>query len=421
MTVKSDTRRRLATLGKSTLAITSALVVTVGGAGFVAYESLMSSVTIEQIADSGESAEAGGAIGVSTDPGDRLPAPDRTDENTSSSDDDDYSISPGGENILVIGSDTRSGDSGKVGAGTSADVGEGARSDVNMLVHINEEKTSVKVISFPRDLDINRPDCIAWNNDAAEYDTDRTIPGEDHVKLNSAYAVGGPRCLSKVISTITSGSAQGLPVNRFLAVDFGGFIKAVDALGGVDVCVQKPMEDDELGLIFSAPGKHHVDGRKALDFARARKVVSESRSDYDRIVRQQYLIRQSVSKLIGSGAVTKPEKMADLVSVVSNSMYGQNLNSEDLISLARLTAKIGVKNIEFHTVPTTGTEGGNEVIDRSAMKKLVSDVVSLSPRSNGGVTSSPPVPESKKTSAPRAKPKGGISAPRQASPLICNS
>ncbi len=89
-------------------------------------------------------------------------------------------------------------------------------------------------------------------------------------KLNSAYAVGGPKCLVKVVQKLS-----GLSVNRFMAVDFTGFAKMVDALGGVEVCSTTPLEDYESGHRARQPGRQMVDGHTALNYVRARQVTTE--------------------------------------------------------------------------------------------------------------------------------------------------
>ena len=135
----------------------------------------------------------------------------------------------GDENFLIVGVDSRFGQNGDMGAGTTADAG-GARSDTVMLVNIPANRKRVVAVSFPRDLAINPMQCEAWNAETGEYGplyNDRTQTyGPDKVytetKLNSAYAVGGPKCLVKVIQKLS-----GLSVNRFMAVDFAGFSKMV--------------------------------------------------------------------------------------------------------------------------------------------------------------------------------------------------
>ena len=144
----------------------------------------------------------------------------------------------GDENFLIVGVDSRFGENSDMGAGDTQDAG-GTRSDTVMLVNIPANRKRVVAVSFPRDLAITPMQCEAWNPETHEYgplyDEETGSYGPDRVytesKLNSAYAFGGPKCLVKVIQKLS-----GLSVNRFMAVDFAGFAKMVDALGGVEVC-----------------------------------------------------------------------------------------------------------------------------------------------------------------------------------------
>lgn len=125
-----------------------------------------------------------------------------------------------------------------MGAGDTEDAG-GARSDTIMLVNIPANRKRVVAVSFPRDLAITPMKCEAWNPDTGAYgplyDEETGKYGDRYIytetKLNSAYAFGGPKCLVKVIQKLS-----GLSINRFIAIDFAGFAKMVDALGGVEVC-----------------------------------------------------------------------------------------------------------------------------------------------------------------------------------------
>ncbi|MGH3554823.1 MAG: LCP family protein, partial [Mycobacterium sp.] len=143
----------------------------------------------------------------------------------------------GDENFLIVGIDSRAGANAEIGAGDAEDAG-GARSDTVMLVNIPANRKRVVAVSFPRDLAITPIQCEAWNPDTGAYgplydpDTEKYGPKNVYTetKLNSAFAFGGPKCLVKEIQKLT-----GLSINRFIAIDFTGFAKMVDALGGVEV------------------------------------------------------------------------------------------------------------------------------------------------------------------------------------------
>src|SRR6202008_1979325 len=198
----------------------------------------------------------------------------------------------GDENFLIVGVDSRFGENSDMGAGDTADAG-GSRSDTVMLVNIPANRKRVVAVSFPRDLAITPMQCEAWNPDTGKYgpiyDPKTKTWGPKMVytetKLNSAFAFGGPKCLVKEIQKLS-----GLNINRFIAVDFSGFAKMVDALGGVEVCSRTPLHDYELGTVLDHSGRQVLDGPTALNYVRARQVTTETNGDYGRIKRQQLFL-----------------------------------------------------------------------------------------------------------------------------------
>jgi LCP family protein required for cell wall assembly len=150
-----------------------------------------------------------------------------------------------------------------------------------MIVHVPDDRSAVTVVSFPRDLEITRPACERWDPVSGAYSPE-VLPPTPRVKLNSAYAAGGPRCVTRTIQEIS-----GLAVNRFLGVDFQGFQGMVDAVHGVPICVERPVDDSVLGPIIAQAGPTVLTGQQALDYVRARHVDGDPSSDYGRIQRQQ--------------------------------------------------------------------------------------------------------------------------------------
>ncbi|MFD6464088.1 LCP family protein, partial [Streptomyces roseolus] len=203
--------------------------------------------------------------------------------------------------------DTRAGQNGKVGAGTLDDA-EGARADTVMLVHIPKNRKRVVAVSFPRDLDVTRPQCNGWDNDKAEY-TKETFPSAIGDKLNAVYALAGPKCLVSVIRKMT-----GLSIGHFIGIDFAGFESMVDTIGGVEVCATKPIEDGVLGTVLEKGGKQMINGATALNYVRARHVYGEERSDYDRINRQQRFMASLLRGALSSKVLFNPDKFTGFVN-----------------------------------------------------------------------------------------------------------
>ncbi|MGW4477248.1 LCP family protein [Rhodococcus triatomae] len=268
-------------------------------------------------------------------------------------------VDPGGqygdETYLIVGTDTRAGANAAVGAGTEADA-EGARSDTVILVNIPADRSRVVAVSFPRDLDVDLPSCQAWDNTAAQY-TDEINPGGYSDKLNSAYALGGPKCLVKVIQKMS-----GLKIGHFIGMDFSGFESMVNEIGGVEVCTTTPLVDGELGTVIATPGRQTIDGVTALNYVRARKVDAEGNGDYGRIKRQQVFLSSLLRGALSNKVLFDPGKLNGFISAFTKETFVQNVDTKSLVTLGRSLQKVDAGAVTFLTVPTAGTnEYGNEI------------------------------------------------------------
>jgi len=281
-----------------------------------------------------------------------------------SSDIRDRDAQNGDENFLIIGVDSRIGVNGQMGAGDTS-VAQGVRSDTIMLVNIPASRNRVVAVSFPRDLAITPMNCQAWDPETGKYgpvydqSTDEWSDNErpTTTKLNSAYALGGPKCLVKVIQKIS-----GLAINRFMAVDFAGFSAMVDALGGVEVCSTTPLEDAELGTVLATAGRQKLDGAGALNYVRARSIATEDNGDYGRIKRQQLFLSSLLRSMISTETLFDISKLDEVVNTFIDDSYVDNIQTRDLVRLGQSLQGINAGRITFVTVPTTGIADyeGNE-------------------------------------------------------------
>ncbi|WP_236566983.1 LCP family protein [Nocardia sp. CY41] len=270
----------------------------------------------------------------------------------------------GDENYLLVGTDTRAGANGRLGAGTLDDA-EGARADTTMLVHIPKARNRVVVVSFPRDLDVTRPQCNGWDNEKNAY-SDEKFPSAMGDKLNAVYNLGGPMCLVSTIQRLTGAS-----INHFIGIDFAGFESMVNQIDGVEVCASKPLVDDVLGTILEHPGKQRIDGATALNYVRARHVYGEERSDYDRINRQQRFLASLLRGTLSSKVLFNPGKLNGFISAFSQHTWVQKVEPSDLLMLGRSLQKIDAGAVTFLTVPTAGTTPyGNEIPRESDIKAI---------------------------------------------------
>ena len=289
----------------------------------------------------------------------------------------------GDENFLIVGVDARTGANGDIGAGTVDDA-EGARSDTIMLVNIPADRKRVVAVSFPRDLAITPMKCQAWNAETGEYgpvyDKHTGEWSDDwrytETKINSAYALGGPKCLVKVIQKIS-----GLSINRFMAVDFAGFAKMVDALGGVEVCSTTPLEDNELGTVLATAGRQMLDGHTALNYVRARQVTTEVNGDYGRIKRQQLFLSSLLRSIISQDTLFSLSKLNNVVNMFIDDTYVDNVRTKDLVDLGQSLQGINAGHITFVTVPTTGItdEAGNEEPRTQDIRALFDAIINDDP------------------------------------------
>jgi len=288
----------------------------------------------------------------------------------------------GDENFLIVGADTRAGANSDIGAGSTEDA-EGARSDTIMLVNIPANRKRVVVVSFPRDLAITPIQCEVWNSVTGAYgpiyDEETGTYSDDIVytetKLNSTYAFGGPKCLVKEIQKLS-----GLAINRFMAVDFVGFGKMVDALGGVEVCTPSPLYDLVLGSVLEDTGRQRVNGGTALNYVRARHVTTEDNGDYGRIKRQQLFLSSLLRSLISTNTFFSPTKLNNVVNMFIGDSSVDNVTTKDLVNLGQSLQKVAAGHITFVTVPTSETdENGDEVPRMDDVRALFDAIINDDP------------------------------------------
>jgi LCP family protein required for cell wall assembly len=220
-------------------------------------------------------------------------------------------------------------------------------SDTLMLVHISADHSRVQVISLPRD---------SWVN----------IPGHGLNKINAAIGLGGVPLMVKTVE-----AATGLVVNDFVEVNFLGFVKVIDALGGVDICLPYAVDDSYTGLHMTA-GVHHVDGITALKFARDRH--SFAASDLARIGDQQQLMSSVFAEATTSGLLANPFRLQQFVSSLSDAVtVDKNFN---LVRMADELRGLRSSDITFQTVPLASanylTPTGQDAVlwDASAARAL---------------------------------------------------
>ncbi|MEU5363505.1 LCP family protein [Streptomyces sp. NPDC005925] len=208
--------------------------------------------------------------------------------------------------------------------------------DTMMIVHLSADRRRAGVVSLPRDSYATTPS-----------HTDRTThekhPGHP-LKLNAAYAEGGPQLTVRLVESMTR-----VRIDHYLEVDFTSFMKTVDVLGGVEVCTAKPLRDGYTGLDLPV-GTHRLMGGRALQYVRARHV--DAASDLSRMQRQQRFLAALIDRATSSGILLNPLRFRDVARAVLGSMRAdKGFGTDELLTLGRAMWNLSLSSSEFTTVP----------------------------------------------------------------------
>ena len=247
-------------------------------------------------------------------------------------------------NVLLLGSDSREG-KGNKGYGNASDIG-GARSDTTILLHVAGDRKSAIAVSIPRDLVITLPKCKKKGQPTGGYEG----------RFNEAIELGGPGCTIKAVEQLS-----GLEINNFMMVDFGGFKRIVDAIGGVEICVQEDVNDPMSGLQLDK-GKHVLQGEEALAFVRARKTLGDG-SDTSRIRRQQAFLASLIRGVLSIGTLLNPASLMGVLDAATKSLTAdpQMADLDNLKELALSAKDLRPSDVTFVTLPWIGNSDGATV------------------------------------------------------------
>lgn len=214
-------------------------------------------------------------------------------------------------NFLIIGSDSRNLDA------------ERGRSDVIVLLHISDDRESVHLIHFPRDLFV-------------------AIPGYSrNNKINAAYSYGGAPLLVQTVQPLV-----GVPIDHVAIVNFASFKAMTDAIGGVDVTVAQASTGFPEGVM-------RMDGATGLEFVRERKELSQG--DISRGERQQAFIKAIMLKALSQETLTNPLRFASFVdAATANMVVDEALEVGEMRDLAFAMRGVRGDDIEFVTAPWSG-------------------------------------------------------------------
>jgi LCP family protein required for cell wall assembly len=231
----------------------------------------------------------------------------------------------GDENLLLLGT----------ASGTSGAAAGAGRADTLMLTHVPAAGGKVVAISFPLGLEINRPPCPRWDAAAAAYLAE-TVPAATRTPLASAYQVGGPRCLVRTIQQLS-----GLAVTRFVALDLPGVAGMVDALGGVTMCLERPVGDVPAGIA-------RLDGAQAAVVA-----GTADENALAQVHRQQRLLADTFREALSGSTLLSPFATRDFAAALGRSMLSDDAGVQDLLRLTSALADGSLVPLPVGFVPNT--------------------------------------------------------------------
>jgi LCP family protein required for cell wall assembly len=231
-------------------------------------------------------------------------------------------VATGALNVLLLGSDSR------VSAGDPTTWKAGAqRTDAIMVVHVPRDRQGAYVISIPRD---------SWVR----------IPGRGSAKINAAFSWGGPALMIRTVEQLTK-----LRIDHVAIVDFTGFQKITDAVGGVSITVPKATKDMRAEF---TPGVHLMDGETALNYVRQRYDLPGG--DLDRVKRQQVWIRALLKKMRDRGTISNPATLTTTLELLAGSLAtDDDFTLEKMQQLATSVSNVGPGDVKFFTAPVAGT------------------------------------------------------------------
>ncbi|WP_424215536.1 LCP family protein [Streptomyces sp. BI20] len=242
-----------------------------------------------------------------------------------------------GLNFLLVGTDGRD----KISAEERKEFRLGGApchcTDTVMLVHLSADKERASVISLPRD---SFAEVTEAHPDAAGGKPHGAHP----IKLNAAYAEGGPQLTVRTVENLTK-----VKIDHYLEVDFTSFMRTVDAMGGVEICTAKTMRDSYTGLDL-LPGTHRLSGGQALQYVRSRHV--DGAADLGRMQRQQRFLAALIRQATTGGVLLNPVKFKEVSSTLLSSVrVDKNFGSEQMLALGQAMRDFTPSSSEFASVP----------------------------------------------------------------------
>ncbi|NGO45496.1 LCP family protein [Streptomyces ureilyticus] len=238
-----------------------------------------------------------------------------------------------GTNYLIVGSDSREGLSEQARQDLRAGSTEGRRTDSMILLHTGANGTTM--MSLPRDSWVTLPSFVRPENG-------RNYRGAN--KLNASFSLGGPELLVQTIERNT-----GLHIDHYAEIGFAGFVGIVDAVGGVDMCLDRAIKDKDSGANLQK-GCQTLNGAEALAFVRQRK--QEAQGDLGRTQNQQKFLAALAKKAVNRQTLLNPTRVLPTADAGLNTLIvDKDTSLPDLVDLFQAMRKVTAGNGRQINVP----------------------------------------------------------------------
>jgi LCP family protein required for cell wall assembly len=306
----------------------------------------------------------------------------------------DAAAQAGDQNVLLLATDS----GGSAQATT--------RANTAVLVHVDAHTGHTVAVTLPSDLEITRPPCERWDATAATY-LGQTVSAEPRTTFDSAYAVGGPRCATRAAQQVT-----GLAITRFAAVDLSATSALVEAVGGVDVCVERPVLDAVVGPVMPTAGTASLGGARASDLVRATDVRDDPTPATSLVQRQQRVLAAALAQALSPERLLHPGRTGRVLPALGTAVVSTGTGVDDLLAVSRTLSRAdGTTLVAAPTEPAANSRGNRLLrgADATALFAAVRTDGPLPPLDPAAATAAP-TPGDVTTDILNASGKDGLAA-----------
>ncbi|WP_030724708.1 LCP family protein [Streptomyces sp. NRRL S-237] len=260
---------------------------------------------------------------------------------------------------LIVGSDSREGMSDEEKKKLHTGSAEGKRTDSMMI--LAKCSSGNTMISLPRDSDVEIPSFVGS-------ESGKKFPAQGRrVKLNAAYAEDGPELLVRTVEHNT-----GLRIDHYAEIGFAGFANIVDALGGVELDIEKGFKDEKSGADFQA-GKQTLNGEQSLAFVRTRYAFAES--DLQRTKNQQKFLSALASQAATPSTIVNPFALYPMLGAgLDTLIVDKDMGLWDMGQMFFAMKGVNGGDGVSMNMPISGQRGGNLVWDKAKVQQLVKEI-----------------------------------------------